>query len=113
MFWNRKQTTKEGEVKLPGPKEIPEPVGRYMVVQEKKDPDWVWKLKGVVRPAGKNKTFYCRVFNESQVAQSGVKVRDWTSLDERPELILWEGYFDKETSTARPERFVKPSNSSG
>jgi hypothetical protein len=59
-----------------------------MVVQEKKDPDWVWKLKGVVRPAGKNKIFYCRVFNESQVAQSGVKVKDWTSLDERPELIL-------------------------
>jgi hypothetical protein len=112
MFWNRKQT-KEGGVKLPGPKEIPEPVGRYMVVQEKKDPDWVWKLKGVVRPAGKNKTFYCRVFIESQVAQSGVKVKDWTSLDERPELILWEGYFDKETNRAWPEKFVKPSNSSG
>jgi len=111
MFWNRKQTN-EGEVKLPGPKGIPEPVGRYMVVQEKKDPDWVWKLRGVVRPADKKKTFYCRVFDESQVAQAGLKVKDWTSLDEHPELILWEGYLGKETNTARPEKFLKPSNSS-
>jgi hypothetical protein len=69
MFWNPKPT-KEGKMKLPGPKEVPEWAGRYMVVQEKKDPDWVWKLKGVVRPASKNKTFYCRVFGESQEARA-------------------------------------------
>jgi hypothetical protein len=82
-----------------------------MGVEEKKDPSWVWKLKGVVRPAGKKKAFYCRVFDEAQVAQAGVKVKDWTSLDDHPDLILWEGYFDKETDTARHEKFVKPSNS--
>ena len=98
---------KEKEEKLPGPKEIPELVARYMVVQMKHDPDWVWKLKGVVHPAGKKKVFYCRVFDEAQVVQAGVKVKDWTSLDEYPDLILWEGYFDKETNTARPEKFVK------
>jgi len=111
MFWKRKETN-EGEEKLPGPKGIPELVGRYMVVEEKKGPNWVWKLKGVVRPAGKKKAFYCRVFDEAQVAQVGVKVKDWTSLDEHPELILWEGYFDKETNIARPEKFVEPSTSS-
>jgi hypothetical protein len=109
MFWKREKT-KEGEVKLPGPKEIPELAGRYMVVQEKKDPDWVWKLKGVVRPAGK-KAFYCRVFDEAQVVQAGVKVKDWTSLDDHPDLILWEGHFDKEKNTVSHEKFVKPSNS--
>jgi hypothetical protein len=82
-----------------------------MVVEEKKNPDWVWKLKGVVRPAGKEKTFYCRVFDETQTAKAGVKVKDWTSLDDHPDLILWEGYFDKETNTVRHEKFVKPSNS--
>jgi hypothetical protein len=112
MFWKRKET-KEGEVKLSGPVGIPELAGRYMVVQEKKNPDWVWGLKGVVRPGGKNKTFYCRVFDESQVTQAGLKVKDWTSLDGHPELILWEGYFDKEMNTARPEKFVKPSDASG
>jgi hypothetical protein len=110
MFWNRKPT-KEGEMKFPGPKGIPGLVGSYMVVQMKKDPDWVWQLKGVVRPAGKKKTFYCRVFSDAQVAQAGVNVKDWTSLDGHPELILWEGYFDKQTNTVRDEKFVKPSNS--
>ena len=111
MFWKRKET-KEGEVKLPGTKGIPEFVGRYMVVQMNKDPNWVWKLKAVVRPAGKKKAFYCRVFDEAQAAQADVKVKDWTSLDEHPELILWEGYFDKETQETRPEKFVKPSSPS-
>jgi len=103
-FWNRKQA-QEGKERLPGPKSIPGPVGSYMVVQMKEDPDWVWQLKGVVRPAGK-KTFYCRVFSDAQVAQAAFKVKDWTSLDGHPELILWEGYFDKETNTVRREKFV-------
>lgn len=108
MFLKRK----EAEEKLPSPKEIPELVARYLVVEEKKDPDWVWKLKGVVRPAGKKKAFYCRVFDEAQVVQAGVKVKDWTSLEGHPDLILWEGYFDKETNTARREKFVGASPSS-
>ena len=79
-----------------------------MVVEEKKDPNWVRNLKGVVRLAGKKKAFYCRLFDEARLAQAGVKVKDWTSLDENPELIFWEGYFDEETYTAWPEKFVKP-----
>ena len=110
MFWKRKET-KEGEEKLPGPKRIPDIVGRYMVVEQQKDPDWVWQLKGVVRPAGKKKAFQCRVFSEAQVAQAGVSVKDWTSLDDHPDQILWEGYCDKETNTVRHEKFIKPSNS--
>ena len=110
MFWNRKKS-EEKEEKLPKPNAIPELAGRYMVVKEQKNPDWVWKLKGVVRPTGKKKAFYCRVFSEAQVAKAGVKVTDWTSLDEHPDLILWEGYFDKETNETRPEKFVKPSDS--
>jgi len=111
MFWKRKDT-KGGEVKLPGPKGIPEMAGRYLVVEEKKDPNWVWNLKGVVRPTEKKKAFYCRVFSEAQAAQAGVKVKDWHSLDEHPALILWEGHFDTETGTVRREKFSKSSNSS-
>lgn len=83
-----------------------------MVVEEKKNPDWVWRLKGVVRPAGKKKAFYCRVLDEAQAVQAGVRVKDWTSLDEHSGLILWEGYFDKETNTAHREKFVEPPSSS-
>jgi hypothetical protein len=97
---------------LPGPKGIPELAGRHMVVKENRNPDWVWRLKGVVRPAGKKKTFYCRAFDEAQVAKAGLKVTDSTSLDEHPDLIIWEGYLDKETNEARREKFVKPSSAS-
>lgn len=110
MFWKRKET-KLGEVKLPGPKDIPELAGRHMVVEEEKDPDWVWHLKGVVRQVGK-KEFYCRVFDEHKAASANVRVKDWHSLDGHPGLILWEGYFNKETNVARREKFVEPSPSS-
>jgi hypothetical protein len=110
MFWKfwEHEKTKAGEVRLPGPKEIPDEVGRHMVVQEKKDSDWVWSLKGVVRPTEKKNVFYCRVFDEAKATQAGVKVKDWSSLDEHLDLILWEGYFNKETRTAHAEKYAKP-----
>jgi hypothetical protein len=111
MFWKR-GNTKEGELKLPGPKGLPQLVGSHLVVESKKDPDWVWNLKGVVRPTEKKNVFYCRVFSEAQAAQAGVKVKDWSSLDEHSDLIIWEGYFDKETNTVRREKFAKPPSSS-
>ena len=111
MFWKRKET-KEGEVKLSGPKGMPDLVGRHMVLVEKIDPNWVWNLKGVVRPGGKEEAFYCRVFNPAQATKAGVKVEDWTSLDDHPDLIIWEGFFDKETKTVRREKFANPSSSS-
>lgn len=109
MFWNRKGT-KEGEEKLPGAKSMPNLVGMGMVTQEKKDPDWVWQLKVVVRPAGKKKAFYCRVFSAVEVEQAGVKVKNWTSLDERPDLILWEGHFDEETNKVRAEKYLNTTH---
>ena len=110
MFWKRKET-KDEQAKLPGPKGIPDVVGRYLVVEEKKGPDWVWSLKGVVLPTEKETAFYCRVFDETQAVQAGVKVKNWTSLDDHPGLILWEGYFDKKTFVARREKFVKKPDS--
>ena len=110
MFWKfwEHEKTNEGQVRLPGPKVIPFVVGRHLVVEENKDANLVWKLKGVVRPAEKKKAFYCRVFDEAKTAQAGVKVKDWNSLDEHLDLIIWEGYYDKETHTVRPEKFAKP-----
>lgn len=106
MFWKSKQN---GAEKLPRPKEIPGPLGQHLVVKEGKDPDWVWNLKSVARPAG-NKVFYCRVFSQAQTDKAGVQVRDWDSLDLHPELIVWEGCLDKENQTVRQERYVKPAS---
>jgi hypothetical protein len=105
MFWNRKQTEEKG-TNLPGPRGIPEWAGRHMVVQGKANPDMVWKLRGVTRQAPQGKTLYCRVFDDTQVTKAGLKVKDWTSLDGHPELILWEGRFDKGTNTTQEEKFV-------
>jgi len=101
-FWERK--TDAGKPsgakvqKLSKPKNIPEPVGRYLVVKLGKNPDWVWNLKGAVRPRPEGKDRYdVRIFDLAKVAQKSVTVKDYTSLDEHPELILYEGWFDKKT----------------
>jgi hypothetical protein len=107
MFWRRNQI-KEGEVKLPGPKEIPSPVRSYMVVRMQKDPNWVLNLKAVLRPTDKKKAFYCRVFDVSQIRAVNVNVKNWASLDGLPELIRWEGYVDMEKHIARPGKFLNP-----
>lgn len=103
MFWKSKETkdTKEGEVKaekLPEPKEVPEMVGRYLVTQLKKEPDWVWSLRAVVRQNDKGKNaFDVRVFNEGETGANNVTVKNYHTLDEHPELIFFEGWFDKDS----------------
>ena len=111
MFWKRGKA-KEGESQLPGPKGMPPLVGRHLVLEDKKDPNWVWNLKGVVHPTEEKKVFYCRVFSEAQAAQAGVKVKNWSSLDDHSALILWEGSFNTGTGAVRREKYAKPSSSS-
>ena len=92
MFWKKKQMA----TKLPGPKGIADVVARYIIVGLKQDPDWVWHLKNVIRPRSDIKDrFDVRVFDMSEAARKKVVIQDYTSLDEHPELILFEGWFDK------------------
>jgi len=99
------KTEKVRVEKLPRPQEIPELAGRHLVVAKKKGPDWVWHLKAVVRknPSRGKRAFDVRVFDESQVAQKKVKIKDWTTFDQHPDLILYEGWFDKESMRAELE----------
>ena len=46
MFWKKEGQTQ----KLPGPKEIPPPIGSYLVTQEGMSPDVVWKLMAAISP---------------------------------------------------------------
>ena len=100
-------STDTKQEKFPGPKEIPEAVGRYMVVTLNKDPDYVWKLKGVCRKASSKQVSYCRVYDESKTSSAGIKVRDWTSLETKPELIIWEGSFNKDTSAVHSDKYTE------
>ena len=111
MGWKIWKKKSEGEEqpkakleKLPRPKEIPQLVGQYLVVQLKKDPDWVWNLKAVVRKKPEGKASYnVRVFDEYQARLKKVGVKDFTSFDGHPDLILFEGWFDKSSNKVQLE----------
>ncbi len=84
---------------LPGPKKIPPPVGRDIVTKLGGEPNWTWDLKTVSRPKeGVKDTFEIRVFDPSQAASTGVKVENFDSLNEHPELILYEGWHNERAS---------------
>ena len=99
-FWEKKN---EGtHEKLPGPKDIPYPVGRHLVVDLGQDPDWVWQLKGVsLRKEGSKDVFHVRIFSANDAAMKKVSVKNYRSLDEHQDLILFEGWFDKKTMQAQ------------
>ena len=68
------KSCRQKAVKLPGPKQIPETVGRYLVVKMKKDPDMVWGLEAVLRPRAEEKNvFDVRVFDVNQAASKNVR----------------------------------------
>ncbi len=69
-----------------------------MVVSMKIDPDVVWALKYVSRPVeGHKKAQEFRIFSSDKAFGAGVTVKDWSSLDNRPDLILYSGCYDRET----------------
>lgn len=99
-FWKKNSGQGEGNggiaPKLAKPKDLPEAVGRKMVVGMKMDPDVVWSLKYVSRPLGEHRNASeFRIFNPETAHQKGIAIRNWTSLDELPDLILYSGQYDK------------------
>lgn len=110
-FWKKKPAAAQPAriEKLYKPQEIVEAVGRDLIVNMHKDPDWVWHLKCVVRRKENEKTLYdIRVFDETQAARALVRVRDYTSLDGHPNLILFHGWFDKKSWTTHIEEGAPP-----
>jgi hypothetical protein len=97
MFWKKKGDPSEPKSKLKGPKFIPDIVGGHLVTDYNQNPDYVWKLKSVVQRRAESKNvFDVRVFDEVEAATKNIKIKDWTSFDEHPELILFDGWFDNE-----------------
>jgi hypothetical protein len=90
---------KAGKVeKLPGPRQISGLVGKYLTAEYKMNDDLVRILKAVVRKRQEAEAaFDCRIFDQSEAEASEIQIKDYTSLDEHPDLILYEGWFDEET----------------
>ena len=101
MFWNKKGV--DDEEKLSGPREIPGPVQAHLVAQEKMDPDLVKLLKAVERKGGNGDIPNIRVFDNSEAIARKVQVKDYTSLDQEPGLVLYEGWFDGGTKQVKLE----------
>ncbi len=91
MFWKKDKNA------LPGPKTLPNPVYQDIVTKFRGDPDEAWNdFKVVVRPKeGEKDTFEVRVFNGVHASSRHVFIRDYNSLDDYPDLILYEGWFNK------------------
>jgi hypothetical protein len=95
---------KDSEGRLPGPKDVPDAVGQQLVVTHKENPDWAWTLKSVMKPDGVGKNvFHVRVFSDSMAGAARVKIQDYTTLDAHPELVLYEGVYDKKSKKAKLE----------
>ncbi|MDH5406871.1 MAG: hypothetical protein OEX80_10070 [Candidatus Aminicenantes bacterium] len=87
---------KEKEEKLPAPREIPGLVQKHLIAERKMDPDLARILKAVVCHSPKEeKAFNIRIFDESEAGAKKIQVKDYTSLDKHPDLIIYEGWFNE------------------
>ena len=113
-FWKKRPTLAKPlhEERLPKPQVLPQAVGRELIVQLGKNPDWVWNLTSVVRKSQRGKHRYSvRVFDQAQAATMRISVVNYSSLDDHPELILFEGWYDRKSWKAHLKEMVKPEES--
>jgi hypothetical protein len=88
--------------KLPGPREIPDPVQRCLITEYKMDPDLATILKSVVRKnAEGEKSYDIRIFDEAESLVKKVDVKNYSTLDDYPSLILYEGSFDEQSKLVK------------
>ena len=87
---------KEKVEKLPGPRLIPEPVQKYLISTYKLDPNLAQIFKMVIhrKPEGERE-FDIRIFDESACLAKKVTVIDYTTLDTKPDLVLYEGTYSE------------------
>ena len=104
MFDLFKKKNADGSDKLPGPKGVPDPVGSSLVVQFKEDPSWAWALKAVLKTKEEKDVFDIRVFSDSAAGSAKVSVKDYHSLDDQPNLILYDGIYDKKKKKAQLQK---------
>jgi hypothetical protein len=130
MFWRKKQVAgatqtagvkpsaakveaalKPKVEKLPGPRQIPGLVEKHIIAEYKMDPELVRILKAVVRTRStEEEVFNIRVFDESEALAKNIQVKDYISLDEHPDLIIYEGWFDEKSKRVELEEKKKVSS---
>ncbi len=99
-YW-QKFSTKQSQTaarRLAAPTTIPEVVARYMVVDLKKEAEWVWYLRAVERSCSESKhLFDARIFEADKTISAKVSVRDYDSLKNHPKLIVLQCRYNRKT----------------
>jgi hypothetical protein len=111
-FWQKNESSATGAgentIKLGRPRDLPQEVGRHLVVVEDLDPDWVWSLKCVLLPKENAKNvFDIRVYDSKSATFRGVTIKDHRSLDDHMELVLYAGMYDKGNRNVQLQRLMK------
>jgi hypothetical protein len=104
VFGLKKKNKAAGEAEaldLPKPKDILQSLGQHLVVNQRQDPEWVWRLKSVTRSAKGASVVEFRIFDPEAALSRKLRVDDYNSLDTHPDLILFQGVLDKRTHQAQ------------
>ena len=97
--------------KLPGPRQIPGLVEKHLIAEYKMDANLARILKGVIRASSTGEgVFNIRVFDESEALAKKIRVKDYTSLDQHPDLTIYEGWFDEKSRRVKLEERKKVSS---
>lgn len=91
-------SAEERREKLSRPMDILQPVGQSLVITYKLNPDWVWSLKTVTRSytdAPHRVEF--RAYDPQEVSTIGLAVKNFYTLDQHHDMILYSGWVDKKT----------------
>jgi hypothetical protein len=105
MFWSRKSEKGEArKEKLAGPQAIPGLVQKHLVSDREMDPAVAQILKAVtLRNENGQGGLEIRIFDDSEAQARKVRVADYSSLDEYPDLIIYEGWFDEGSKQVKLE----------
>jgi len=72
------------------------------------DPDLVKLLRAVIYKKDiKESILNIRIFDESEAVAKKLKVKDYNYLDEHPDLIIYEGWFDEKSKQVKLEEKKK------
>ena len=92
MRWGKKA----GVGRVPGPGVIPGLVQNFLVTEGKMDSDLAGILKAVVKSRpGEEKAFDIRIFDGSEAVTKKIQVKDYNTLNEHPDLTIYEGWFNE------------------
>ena len=93
--------SEDNELKLPGPRAVPTPVEKYLI-NMKIDGAWIRFLKSVTRNStnGSNDVDI-RIYDPSDVVAHRIQMVNYTTLDNHPEVILYEGSFNEATNEVK------------